>query len=160
MNGECTSPQVLITGVSGNGKSGVITMLRYLGYVGIDMDEPGYSFRAESGHQLWNESRLQEALASRSAEPVFVGGCAENQVKFYPQFTHVILLSAPLTVLLARLENRGGDPEAGRQAEREQVRHNLAMLEPLLRLQADVEITTVQPLADIVTEILTHVCPG
>jgi hypothetical protein len=45
-------------------------------------------------------------LAAEHAGPVFVSGCAENQVKFYPQFSHIVLMSAPADVIKERLASR------------------------------------------------------
>ncbi|MEJ2132858.1 MAG: AAA family ATPase, partial [Gammaproteobacteria bacterium] len=95
--------RVLLTGMSGTGKSSVIDALRKRGFDAIDMDEPGWSARDLDGNQLWNESRLQSALDAAAHDVLFISGCAENQVKFYPQLTDIILLSAPREVLLERL---------------------------------------------------------
>jgi dephospho-CoA kinase len=54
--------RVLLTGMSGVGKSSVIAKLRKRGYRAIDMDEPGWSARNSKGDQLWNEDPLEEAL--------------------------------------------------------------------------------------------------
>jgi shikimate kinase len=98
--------RVLLSGMSGTGKSSVIGELRRMGFTAIDMDEPGWSVHDAEGHQLWCEERLQAALAAEPTGLVFVSGCAENQVKFYPRFTHIVLLSAPADVIRDRLADR------------------------------------------------------
>jgi dephospho-CoA kinase len=47
--------RVLLTGMSGTGKSSVIAELKRRGFAAIDMDEPGWSVRDAEGHQLWCE---------------------------------------------------------------------------------------------------------
>lgn len=83
--------RALLTGMSGTGKSSVVRELRRRGFTAIDMDEPGWSFLDADGQQLWHEDRLRDALGRDAAEQLIVSGCAASQVKFYPDFTHVIL---------------------------------------------------------------------
>jgi dephospho-CoA kinase len=70
--------RILLTGMSGTGKSSVIGELRRRGFAAIDMDEPGWSVHDAEGHQLWCEERLRAVLAAEHTGPVFVCGCAEN----------------------------------------------------------------------------------
>jgi dephospho-CoA kinase len=79
--------RVLLTGMSGTGKSTIIRELRRKGFTAIDMDDPGWSTWASDGHQISLEEPLQKALDAAQSTPVFVSGCAENQVTFYPQFS-------------------------------------------------------------------------
>jgi broad-specificity NMP kinase len=88
--------RLLLTGISGTGKSSVTGRLATLGYKTVDMDEAGWSEYAQDGEWVWREDRLQELLSSlKDGDVLFVSGCAINQGKFYPQFDAVILLSAP-----------------------------------------------------------------
>jgi hypothetical protein len=49
---------------------------------------------------------------------LFVAGCKTNQGKFYSQFDHIALLSAPADVLLARIAARTGNPYGKHPGER------------------------------------------
>ena len=65
---------------------------------------------------LWNEDRIQQLLATDDAGALFLSGCVRNQVTFYSQLDHVILLSAPVPVMVERLATRttndyGKNPE-------------------------------------------------
>ena len=102
--------RVLLTGMSGVGKSSVIRELRTRGYPAVDMDEPGWSVHNAEGDQVWCEDRLRAVLASHGTDHLFVSGCAENQVKFYPEFSHIILMSAPVNVIRERLVRRTENP--------------------------------------------------
>jgi broad-specificity NMP kinase len=149
--------RVLLTGMSGVGKSSVIGELRKRGYPAIDMDEPGWSIQNSDGHQLWCEDRLRAVLASEHADPLFVSGCAENQVKFYPQFSQIILLSAPADILQERLAQRTNNLYGKRPEELAEVLDYLESVEPLLRRSATHEIVTTMPLDRVVATILSLV---
>jgi hypothetical protein len=85
---------------------------------------------------------------------LFLGGCAPNQGTFYPQFDHVILLSAPAGVIVARLTERTTNPYGKRP---EEIARTLALqqiIEPLLRQGADHEIDTTMALDEVVARVL------
>jgi dephospho-CoA kinase len=86
--------RVLITGMSGTGKSSLIASLAALGYKAVDTDD-GWCEPQPDGRQRWREDAIQALLATEDADVLFVAGCEENQVKFHSQFDHIILLSAP-----------------------------------------------------------------
>lgn len=121
------------------------------------MDEPGWSEHDAEGNQLWCEDRVQELLADEDCDPLFVSGCAENQVKFYPRFSHVVLLSAPADVIKARLATRANNPYGKRPEEAGEVLHYLQVVEPLLRRRATHEIETTMPLGQVVAAVLSLV---
>ena len=149
--------RVLITGMSGTGKSSVILELRKRGYKAIDMDERGWSEHDEDGHQHWNEERLQKVFDLESDEILFISGCAENQIKFYPQLTGIILLSAPGEVLVERLSKRTNNPYGKRAEEIEEIFTYLETVEPQLRRGATDEIVTIIPLDQVVEKVLDFV---
>ena len=146
--------RVLLTGMSGTGKSSIIAELRRLGYRAVDMDESGWSAYDTDGHQLWCEEPLAKLLATDRSEHLFVSGCAENQGKFYPQFDHIVLLSAPADVIRRRLDARTNNTYGKRPEELAEVLHNLETIEPLIRRGATHEIVTTMPLDSVVDTIL------
>ena len=152
------APRVLLTGMSATGKSSVVGELRKRGFRAIDMDDPGHSYRDSAGNQVWCEDLVEKALSNAGALPLFISGCAENQVNFYSQFTYVVLLSAPRDVILNRLSTRTNNPYGKTAAEREEVIRNMDEVEPLLRRGASYEIDTSAPLQEVVEQILDRVC--
>ncbi len=149
--------RILLTGMSGTGKSSVIQALRKRGHRAIDMDEPGWSEPDDDGNQQWCESHLQEALDAAGDDTLFISGCAENQGKFYPQLTDIILLSAPAEVLAERLRTRTNNSYGKRPEELDEVLYYLDTVEPLLRRGATCEIKTTIPLNQVVEEVLACV---
>jgi dephospho-CoA kinase len=98
---------ILVTGMSGTGKSSALAGLRKRGFEVVDTDEPGWTdWSDEEGGCVWREERIAEVLARTREVPLFVSGTVSNQGRFYPQFDAVVLLSAPLQVLLQRIATR------------------------------------------------------
>lgn len=146
---------ILLTGMSGTGKSTVIKQLAARGYKTVDMDEPGWSEYAPDGEWVWREDRVHDLFASlRDDDVLFLSGCAVNQVKFYPQFDKIVLLSAPAAVIVERLRTRTNNPYGKHPDELAATLENLETVEPLLRKGANHEIDTHAPLDEIVAAVL------
>jgi dephospho-CoA kinase len=125
---------VLVTGMSGVGKSTLLAGLARRGHRVVDTDYDGWVL--DDGR--WDELRMHELLAH--AGTVVVSGTVENQGQFYGCFDHVVLLSAPLRTLLDRVMKRTSNPYGKRAEERAQIAHNLETVEPLLRRTATLEL--------------------
>ncbi len=154
--------RILLTGMSGTGKSTLIAALAARNYPAVDMDEPGWSEHAPDGDWIWREDCVREFLAHDDGDALFVGGCATNQVAFYPQFDAIVLLSAPASVLIERLATRTNNPygkrpdvsEAGAQRLLAEVLGYLETVEPLLRRRATHEIDTSAPFEEVLATVL------
>ncbi len=145
--------RVLLTGMSGTGKSSVVRELVMRGYQAVDTDD-GWSEVMADGRQRWREDAIDELLSTEDARILFVAGCEDNQARFHPRFDHIVLLSAPLQVLLERLAVRTTNPFGKSPEHQRRVRDDLDQVEPLLRRVADYEVQTTMPLDDVVTTIL------
>jgi shikimate kinase len=145
--------RVLLTGMSGTGKSTVIEALAARGFPAIDADQ-GWSQTGPDGDWVWIEDRIQRLLSERRSDDLFLSGCASNQGKFYPQFSHIILLSAPLDLIMRRLAERTTNAFGKRPEERRRVLSDLAAVEPLLRKTAGYEIDTSVPVEEVVENVL------
>jgi dephospho-CoA kinase len=143
--------RILVTGMSGTGKSSALGELRRLGFETVETDRDGWSvWSGSAGGWIWVEERMAALLAGERETPLFVSGCVSNQGWFYPRFDAVVLLSAPAEVLLRRLETRTTNDYGKAPAERELVREQLAEIEPLLRATCTHEIDATLPLAEVV----------
>jgi shikimate kinase len=157
--------RVLITGMSGTGKSTVISELAARGYNAVDTDDGGLSevisvprdeqTGLDPGQDwVWREDRIEALLAAADTDVLFLAGCAPNQGKFYPRFDHIILLSAPADVIVERLTTRTNNPYGSRPEDIARTLELLQTVEPLLRRGAGHEIDTSVPLDQVVTEVL------
>jgi RNase adaptor protein for sRNA GlmZ degradation len=149
--------KVLVTGMSGTGKSAALQALGERGHRVVDTDSDQWSHWVTlpngSSDWIWREDAIAALLASQGHGHLFVAGCKSNQGKFYPQFDHIALLSAPADVLLARIAARTSNPYGKLPAERAQILRDLAEVEPLLRATATVEIDASSPLAQVVRRL-------
>lgn len=138
---------VLVTGMSGAGKTTVLEELAKAGYSTVDTDYDRWTTADGS----WNEARMTRLLASEAQ--VVVSGTVANQVLFYDRFAHVVLLSAPVEVLLERLRTRTNNPYGKTPEQQEDVRRYVREVEPLLRRAATLELDGRRPVADLVEAV-------
>lgn len=160
--------RILLTGMSGTGKSTLIQALIDRGYRAVDTDYGGFSelisvpedelTGLDPGQDwVWREDRIQDLLSTDAAPLLFISGCAPNQGKFYSQFEHVVLLSAPMDVIVERLASRTNNPYGKRPDDVERVRLLQQEIEPLLRAGAGLEIDTSVPVDSVVATLLRHI---
>ncbi len=149
--------KILITGMSGTGKSTALRVLATLGHRTVDTDDDRWSrwVTGADGSRdwVWREDAMTGLLTGHGDGALFVAGCKTNQGAFYPLFDHVVLLSAPADVLLARIAARTDNPYGKRPEEREAVLHHLAVVEPLLRATATAEVDASAPLEEVVRRL-------
>jgi dephospho-CoA kinase len=147
--------RVLITGMSGTGKSTVIAELAARGYRAVDLDSPEWSYTRDDGEWVWREDRVERLLADDDGDPPrFVSGCSINMVRFYPRFDEIVLLSAPTDVMLERIATRTTNLFGKTDAEREKILRDTAEVEPLLRRVATREIVTTGTVDEVAARIL------
>ncbi|WP_371404712.1 AAA family ATPase [Kribbella sp. NBC_00662] len=139
--------RVLVTGMSGVGKTTVLEELRRRGYVTVDTDYDGWVL----ADGRWDEPRMDRLLDEHA--DVVVSGTVENQGRFYARFEQVVLMSAPVDVLIERVSRRTNNPY-GRTAEQQaEIAEYVETVEPLLRQGATVELDGRKPvdeLADLI----------
>ncbi|MFD0888363.1 AAA family ATPase [Streptosporangium algeriense] len=149
--------KILVTGMSGTGKSTALEMLAARGHRTVDTDTDRWSHWVTlpdgSADWVWREPVIDDLLAGHRAGALFVAGCKSNQGRFYPRFDHVVLLSAPAEIMLARIATRTNNPFGKRPEEREAVLRDLAEVEPLLRATSTAEIDASAPIGEVVRRL-------
>lgn len=144
-------PRVLVTGMSGAGKTTVLDELRGRGHLTVDTDYDGW----ELPDGTWDEERMVALLAA--APDVVVSGTVSNQGRFYDRFEHVVLLSAPVDVLLERVRRRTNNPYGASEEQRAEIAEYTRTVEPRLRSGATLELDGRRPvseLADVVQALV------
>jgi dephospho-CoA kinase len=151
--------RVLITGMSGTGKSSLLDELAARGHRTVDTDYGDY-FHTVDGERLWREDRISALLDSTADEApgvLFVQGTTRNQGRFYPRFDHIVLLSAPPEILAERLAARTTNRYGKDPAELAETLQYQQTVEPLLRASATLEVVTTAGVAQVAAIVLDHV---
>ncbi|MGW4609339.1 hypothetical protein ACWENS_39765 [Streptomyces sp. NPDC004532] len=82
--------KVLITGMSGTGKSTALHFLRLRGHSTVDTDTDTWSHWVTqpdgSTDWIWRDQATIDLLSSHNDGNLFVAGCKTNQGRFYPLF--------------------------------------------------------------------------
>ena len=155
--------RILVTGMSGTGKSLALAELGRRGYRVVDTDAPGWREYREyvepsdvvpRGEWLWVEERMTRLLDSDDGRSLFVQGCVRNQSKFYDRFNAVVLLSAPADVILDRVARRTTNDYGKTVLERAMILDDIANVEPLLRASCTHELDASRPLDDVVADLI------
>jgi broad-specificity NMP kinase len=148
---------VLVTGMSGTGKTTVLCELSRRGHRVVDTGDDGWSEEVPSAdggtEQLWREDRIAVLLDQHRDGTLFLSGCVANQAAFYPRFAAVVLLSVPADVLIDRIGSRTTNDFGKADDECERILSDLRAVEPLLRRTATAEIDTRTPVSEVADEL-------
>jgi shikimate kinase len=160
--------RILLTGMSGTGKSTIISELAVRDYKAVDLDcdmfskwvelngaseTPGSPVESDRDW-MWRADRVHELLSTENADMLFLSGCASNMGQFLPRFDHIILLSAPAAVIVERLKSRTNNPYGKRPDQLARVLDLLQTVEPVLRRAATHEIDSSACLDEVVASVL------
>lgn len=144
---------VLVTGMSGVGKSTALAGLAERGYATVDTDDEPWT-EVVGDEPLWREPLIGALLMQPRTQPLFVQGTVANQWRFYERFDAVVLLTAPTEVVLDRVQRRTNNPFGKSAEERARILADIEEIEPLLRRSATDEIDTTRPLAEVIDALV------
>jgi shikimate kinase len=155
--------RILVTGMSGTGKSSALAELGRRGYRVVDTDEPGWreyrkylepTDELHRGEFLWVEERISALLQAEDGRSLFVAGGVRNQLDFYDRFDAVVLLSAPLDVMLDRVARRTANAYGQTALEKAEILADLAEVQPILRQSCTHELDASRPLQEVVADLI------
>jgi adenylate kinase family enzyme len=147
--------RILLTGLSGTGKSTALVELEKRGFEVVDTDDGGWSewSVSEDGY-VWDEQRMRDLLGREQGSTLYLSGTVSNQGRFYPRFDAIVLLSAPADVLLRRIATRTTNDYGKSREDRDLILRHLAEVEPLLRATCTHEVDATQPIDAVVDELI------
>lgn len=144
---------VLVTGMSGAGKSTVLAELERRGHRAVDTDDGEWVEEVpdpgRGSDRIWREDLIDALLSGHAGGVLFLSGCVPNQGRFYTRFDAIVLLTAPPDVLLERVATRDTNDFGKSAAERALVSDDIREVEPLLRTGATAEIDTRLPVTEV-----------
>ncbi len=142
---------MLVTGMSGSGKSTALAELKRRGHRVVDTDDPGWILETHTvggPEPVWDLEQIKTLIGGHRTGWLFIAGCVANQGAVYDRFDAVVLLSAPVDVILERVADRA-NPFGSTVEDRTKIAKDLAAFELLLRAGADREIVTTTPVPEI-----------
>ena len=167
---------VMITGISGAGKTTIAAVLARQGLASIDADDdpllarsvdpagnvvedtaaPDFAWLAQHSWE-WNPARLDELIRAAAPATLYVCGGAANELELADRFTQVFLLEMDEPTMLARLDAPSRDNDWGRIGDtREYLRRRLPEYQDGLRAFGAIPVDATQPLDQVVDAILSH----
>ena len=157
--------RVLITGMSGTGKSATVRELTARGYTAYDLDTPEWSHWIDAASNdmltpgdgkdwVWQADKVRALLSEPGEGMLFISGCAENMEELFPLIDTVVLLSVPIDTIMHRVSARTSGGYGRVEEERRKIAELIEMIEPLLRESADHEVDSSGPVEATVDRIL------
>jgi shikimate kinase len=146
--------RVLLTGVSGAGKSSLVNELRRRGYLAYDADDDRFTEPGPDGTWGWRQGLVRSLFDRHDNRLLYFAGCSEEQAQF--EFDFKVLLTAPVEVLLERLRTRTTNTFGKSQTDQARVLADMEWVLPLLTSSADliVDTTPVSAVADVVVDAI------
>lgn len=140
--------RILLTGMSGVGKSAVLERLAAEGFQCIDLDD-GWMCEIQGERQI-DLKAVQQFVRSHDQESIVFAGCAINQGSLNADYT--ILLTASPETMRARIAKRK-NPFGKDEETWQRIMEDKKEIEPILKAKSNMVIHTEQALDETVTQI-------
>jgi len=147
--------RVLLTGVSGTGKSSLVEELRRRSYLAFDADDDGFTHPLPDGTWAWRLNLVSALFDDHDQRLLFFSGCSDEQTQF--EFDFKVLLNAPLQVILDRLRTRTTNTFGKSQIELDRVLADMEWVLPILRRSADLVVDTTMPVGEVADVVVDAV---
>ena len=146
--------RILLTGMSGTGKSTALRHLRAEDTITIDLDDSEWiAADPLTGERRFLTRPLIEHMRSHPDKHVVLAGCESNQWELYGELDAVILMTAPLSVMKERILRRDDNPYGKNSSEWARIVDDTATVEPLLALRCTCVCQTDRPIQEVVEDI-------
>ncbi len=148
-----------MTGMSGTGKSTALAELGRRGFEVVDTDSTDWSewipaAGSGKGEWLWREDPDRPAPDAGARTHAVRVRVHVEPGEVLRRFDAVVLLSAPVEVILDRVENRTTNDYGKGPGERDLILFHLTSVEPMLRATCTHEIDVSGPLDDVVDALI------
>ena len=146
--------RILLTGMSGTGKSTALRHLRAEDTMVIDLDESEW-VEADplTGEQQFLSGPVIEYMRGHPDKHIVLAGCESNQWELYGELDAVILMTAPLPVMRERILRRTDNPYGKSSGEWARIVEDTQAVEPLLARHCTYVCQTDRPIQEVVEDI-------
>lgn len=135
--------KVLLTGMSGTGKSTLLRVLETPENLTVDLDYDGWIAYSEThGERAIDIARVRRLLNENPEREILLAGTAINQGELYPDLDSVIVLTAPVEMMRERILRRTDNPFGKSAEEWAQIMRDTEEIQPLLIRGADMVLDT------------------
>lgn len=145
---------VLVTGMSGVGKSSVLKEISDSDNITVDLDYGDWMYIDPSADDFkLDTNRIVNFIQTTLHKNIFFAGTAINQGGIYPYLDFVITLTAPLEIMKERINKRTDNSFGKSEYEWEKIVSDKENFESLIVKSSDLAICTDKPISDVVKEI-------
>lgn len=147
-------PKVLLTGMSGVGKTTILNYLKAEGFLTVDLDSDGWiNYDIHEEDYLMDTTKITDFLRLYEKESIFLGGTTINQRDIYSYLDFVIALTAPTEIMRERIYKRDNNPFGKTEEEWSKIVNDKITFEEQIFKSSDCVISTDKPFKDVLNEI-------